>query len=390
MQIPEYFEFFNKTKLCSGKMALENISFDLKSMDSVKPLVVTDNRSVKSGYVKILKKSFYDSGMVIGAIYDRVNDYPSTATVREIAELYRIRGCDSIISLGGNSPAAVAKGLNILVSNRSDNLMDFTDMSRSASLRPFLSVLTSAAAGTETSSEAVIDARSYRSFDLMPDIVYIDARLAKKGNTNQIVNAGLMSLAQSIEACNFKESNPVNDSFAYASISALYSNIAAVVKKSGASKDMPAFINGLAISGIVRSNAAAGLAGAIGLETEKLTGFSAGIVAGIVLPRLLEYKLQKVKTGVRPELLLPIAGIDTYCSTDENRRASLSVELIYELLGKLKDNVPDNIKMMPIPEYMIERIASGAEARGGKNYPKGTTLKVLEMAYHGKKSSEVK
>jgi len=171
MQIPEYFEFFNKTKLCSGKMALENISFDLKSMDSVKPLVVTDNRSVKSGYVKILKKSFYDSGMVIGAIYDRVNDYPSTATVREIAELYRIRGCDSIISLGGNSPAAVAKGLNILVSNRSDNLMDFTDMSRSASLRPFLSVLTSAAAGTETSSEAVIDARSYRSFDLMPDIV---------------------------------------------------------------------------------------------------------------------------------------------------------------------------------------------------------------------------
>ena len=216
MQIPEYFEFFNKTKLCSGKMALENISFDLKSMDSVKPLVVTDNRSVKSGYVKILKKSFYDSGMVIGAIYDRVNDYPSTATVREIAELYRIRGCDSIISLGGNSPAAVAKGLNILVSNRSDNLMDFTDMSRSASLRPFLSVLTSAAAGTETSSEAVIDARSYRSFDLMPDIVYIDARLAKKGNTNQIVNAGLMSLAQSFVSCNFIESIPVKYYFSYA------------------------------------------------------------------------------------------------------------------------------------------------------------------------------
>ncbi len=385
MHIPGYYEFFNKTRISSGKKALENIPFDLKSMDAVKPLVVTDAWSVKQGYADVLKKSFYDSGMIIGAIYDQVHKYPSTATVMNLVKLYRDRGCDSIIALGGASPAAVAKGLNIVVSNKGDNLLDFTDMSKSAHLRPFVYIPTSDALGTETSCEAVIDARIYRSHDLMPDTAVIDPRMIGRNDAKHIAGAGLLALVQAVEACTYAECNPVNDSFAFAAMGLVFNNFRAAMGGMFKSRERASFVNGVAISGIVYSNAPEGLARAIGFEAEKMTGYPAGICAGMVLPYLLDYKLSGVKAGVRPELLLPLAGIDRYCATEEGRRAGAGVDALYGLLAGLDRVIPANMKLMNIPGYMIEKIAAAAEERTGTLFPKGMALAVLDHAYHGNK-----
>jgi alcohol dehydrogenase len=56
MQIPDYFKFFNRTRIVSGRKALENIPYELQSMDAVKPLIVTDRKSVDEGFVKTLVK----------------------------------------------------------------------------------------------------------------------------------------------------------------------------------------------------------------------------------------------------------------------------------------------------------------------------------------------
>lgn len=390
MHIPDYFEFYNKSKISSGKKALENIPFDLRSMNAEKPLVLTDALSVKLGYVSELKKAFHDSGMIIGAVYDRVTGYPSTSTVKEVAVLYRDRGCDSIIALGGSSPAAIAKGLNIIVSNKSTGLISFDDMKNSAPLRPFIFVPSLYADSTETSYEAIIDSRIFRSYDLMPDIVVIDGRILKKGDAEKMLHSGLMAMAQSIEACTFSDSNPVNDSFAYASISSIYQTIEAVTRRCSKSADRLAFVNGVAISGIVYSNAPEGLARAIGFEAEKITGHPAGLIAGIVLPFLLDYKMRNIKEGVRPELLLPLAGIDRYCGVNEKERAAEGVELLFAMSQNLKKVLPRNLQELKIPEYTIRKIASAAEVRTGKGYPAGAAMKILEFAYRGKTSVEGK
>lgn len=386
MHIPEYYEFFNKSKVSSGKKALENIPFDLGSMNATKPLVVTDALSVKHGFDKVLKKSFYDSGMIIGAVYDGVHSYPSTSIIREMAALYRARGCDSIIALGGASAAAAAKGLNILVSNKSDNLFDFTDMSKSGPLGPFIYVATSDSSGTEASCEAVIDSRLYRSYDLMPDIIVIDPRMIGKSDAVKTVNAGLLGLVQAIESCNISVSNVVTDSFALTAIELIRENINASAGSGCKKQERIAFINGVVLSGIAYSNAPEGLARAIGYETEKLSGHPAGICAGIVLPYLLDYQLKNIKTGVRGELLLPLAGIDKYCSVSEKERPKAGVDILFNLVNSLNGKIPLSLKMMNIPEYMLGKIAAAAEERTGKLFPKGTALKVLENAYHGKKS----
>ena len=206
-----------------------------------------------------------------------------------------------------------------------------------------------------------------------------------KRDLQQTVNSGLLGLVQSIESCNISVSNVVNDSFAYSSIELIRENIHSAMK--GRKKnECAAFISGVVMSGIVYSNSPEGLERATGYEAEKITGCPAGICAGIVLPYLLSYRLASVKKGVRGELLLPLAGIDKYCSVPETERPGAGVDELFRLLEGLKGAVPDNLKVLNIPEYKIEQIASAAEQRTGKLFPAGTALKVLQNAYHGIKS----
>jgi alcohol dehydrogenase len=383
MHIPDYFEFYNKTKISAGKSALENIPFELESMNAVKPLVITDKKSVKNGVVKAFVKSFYNSGVTIGAIYDEMPGYASSALLKDLSKLFRDRGCDSIIAIGGDAAASAAKGLNILVSNKSENLLMFEDMTASAPLKPFIFIPTSEARGTETSSEAVIDSHTYRSDDLHPDLVVIDKRMLKWNEKKVTASSAMLALTQAIEACTFSESNPLNDSFAYAAIELVYENLAGALKCHCNKKEKAAFINGVAISGIVYSNAPEGLARAIGFEMEKMTGLHAGLCAGLVLPYALDYKFRFDKAGVRGELLLPLAGIENYCAVHESERAEKSIELLYLLIDNLEGAIPGRIKDLNIPVYMLKRIAEAAEARGGNRYSKGAALKILEHAYEG-------
>ena len=384
MHIPDYFEFYNKTKISSGNKALENIPYELESMNAVKPLVITEKRSVKSGIIKPFVKSFYNSGVTIGAIYDEVPGYISVSLLQNLSELYRDRGCDSIIAIGGDSAASAAKGLNILVSNKSDDILKFVNLDNSAPLKPFIFIPSSDARGTEVSGEAVIDARIYKSDVLFPDVVIIDNRMLKWNGKQNSASSAMLALTQAIEACTISESNPINDSFSYASIEMIYENLAGVMKCHFNKKEKKAFSNGVAVSGIVYSNAPEGLARAIGFEMEKLTGHPAGLCAGLVLPYTLDYKFHFDKTGIRGELLLPLVGIDNYCSVHESERAEKSIELLYLILDNLEGVIPGRIKDLNIPMYMIQKIADAAEARAGSKYPKGAALKILEHAYDGK------
>lgn len=383
MFIPDYYEFYNKTKICSGKMALENIPFELEGMNAVKPLVITNKMSAKNGIIKAFIKSFYDSGVTIGAIYDEVPGNVSTTLLQNLTRLYKDRGCDSIIAIGGDPEANAAKGLNILISNKTDDLRKFADMEHSARLKPFIFIPTSDSRGTETTNEAIIDSCIYKSDDLFPDIVISDKRMIKSVDKKKTVSSAMLALTQAIEACTYSESNPMIDTFAFTSIEIVYENFTNALKCHFNKTEKVAFSNGIAISGIVYSNAPEGLARAIGFEMEKLTGIDAGLCAGMVLPYTLDYKFHFEKTGVRGEILLPLVGVDNYCFLNEGERAEKSIELLYLLIDNLEGIIPGRIKDLNIPMYMIKNIADAAEARSGHKFGKGVAIKILEHAYEG-------
>lgn len=383
MQIPDYFKFYNKTRIISGKKALENIPYELKSMDAVKPLIITDKRSVKDGIVKNIVSAYGDSGLVIGAVFDQAADYVSTNTVIDAAKLFRARGCDSIIAIGGMNSASLAKGLNLLVSNKSDDLLQFETLPDTMELYPSIMVVSSDSTGRETSNKAVIDGRVYLSSELMPDIAIIDSRMLKKREMSFIASSAICALADAVEACSADLANPMNDAFAFASIELICENLTAVFNKGYSGKRKLGLANGIAISGIVSSNAPEGFGGRLSLELSKSTGHSRELCSSILLPYILDYKLRKIKNGVRSELLLPVVGIDKYCSSPESERSSLGVYAVAELVKKAGKYIPVSLKELKIPLYVITNIAESLEKEYAVNFGKGGVLKILESAYDG-------
>jgi alcohol dehydrogenase len=383
MQIPDYFKFFNKTRIISGRKALENIPYELKSMDAVKPLVVTDSRSVKDGVAKELVKAYADSGLVIGAIFDGAADYSSTKIAEQAAVLFRSRGCDSIIAIGSESSASAAKGVNLLVSNVADDLPEIDSLPDIMNLRPFIFIPTSDSTGRETSSECVIDGRIYRSPELMPDIAVLDSRMLKKRGSSEVVISALKAMAEAIEACTQEEANPINDSFAFASIQLISENLSGVIKGFCPGKSRLGLANGIAISGIVSSNAPEGLCSALAGELAKSAGGDKGLYSSILLPYILDYKLENTKSGVRGELLLPLAGIDRYCSVPEGERSRIGVDYLIEMIAGMNKYIPASLNELKIPHYILNNAAQALDARFAKQYGKGAVLKILEAAYEG-------
>lgn len=384
MHIPDHFEFYNRTKICSGDAALEGIPFELESMNAARPLVITDRLSANTGIVKAFKKSFDNSGVTIGALFDEIPDKATGSIVSDLTRLFAERGCDSIIAIGGEPVSSAAKGLNVLLSNRAEGFLKIKNLDKGGPFKPFIYIPTFGATGTETANELLIDDLLFKSDLLSPDIVAIDRRMLKNSRRSNIPASAMFALTQSIEACSLPKANPVNDSFAYASIALVYENLADALRCCFNGREKVALMNGIALSGIVYSNAGEGITRALAFETERMTGYPASVCAGIILPYTLDYMLHSDRTSIRGELLLQLAGIDNYCSVPENERSAKSVELIYLLLDNLEGMIPTSLRDLGVRTEVLKKIAKSAESRTAGRYKKGAAMKILEHAFDGK------
>src|SRR5690606_12212846 len=105
-----FYEFFCPVKLISGVAALEHVPYELSVRSASKPLIITDKGVRGAGLVDIALEAFAGGDLKVGAIYDDVPPDSSLDVVRRAAQLYRDKGCDSIIAIGGGSVIDTSKG----------------------------------------------------------------------------------------------------------------------------------------------------------------------------------------------------------------------------------------------------------------------------------------
>jgi alcohol dehydrogenase len=125
MDMPGYYEFCCRVKIISGHDALEKIPGTLAQLNAGRPMIVTDKGVVGAGLIDIVVNAI-SNGVKIGAIADTVPPDSDLRIVNGLARLYREKGCDSLIAIGGGSVMDTAKGINIIVSENADDLMRFS------------------------------------------------------------------------------------------------------------------------------------------------------------------------------------------------------------------------------------------------------------------------
>jgi len=125
MYLPGYYEYSCRVKIVAGHDALEGIPALLRHVGARRPLLVTDKGVAGAGLVDIVRQAIGDR-LEIGAVADDVPPDSDLKVVHRLSALYRENGCDAMIAVGGGSVMDTAKGINIVVSERAEDLMKFS------------------------------------------------------------------------------------------------------------------------------------------------------------------------------------------------------------------------------------------------------------------------
>ncbi len=422
MHIPGYYEFCNRVKVVSGHKALDQLPEMLKSLKSSRPMIVTDKGVMGAGLIDPVKKSL-GTKLKAGAYYDNVPADSDVKCVLEIAKLYRSSKCDSIIAVGGGSVLDTAKGVNILVSENSDNLMDFTGSGAlKRPLKPLIAVPTTSGTGSEMTLVAVIADHSrnvkmlFPSLFLLPNMAILDSRMTKTLPPFLTAPTAMDAMTHAFEAYTCLAKNPLSDVTAVMGIQLISQNVLAAIAKPGDLKARLALANGSALAGMSFSNSTVGMVHALGHSVGAISHVAHGTCMSILLPYGLEYNLHK--TGhLTAELLFPLAGDEVYSRTPVAERPMKTIAYLRELNkdlqkatgGKhftcLKEIVDRNGKMM-VPKEILPEIAKlslndGAIVFNPEELDYHDILMVLEHAWEGtplnlkkirkgKKSSKIK
>src|SRR5512136_2947779 len=177
MYLPAHYEFFCPVKINSGHRALEHIPFELDALNARKPLVISRRDDSARGLVDVIVDAFKDSEVAIG-IFDGVPPDPDLKLIRELFNIYRGRGYDAIVAIGGGPVAETAKVLNIAVSGRPDDIEGCAGEDQiKRPLKPLIILPTLSGTGYETTRHASFGGRAYVSHFLMPHLAVMDSRI---------------------------------------------------------------------------------------------------------------------------------------------------------------------------------------------------------------------
>jgi alcohol dehydrogenase len=404
MLLPNYYEFCCRVKTVAGHEVLEKIPGMLGAMHASKPMIITDKGVVAAGLIDIVTTAIGDQ-LTIGSVEDDVPPDSDVKVVNSLAKTYVKNGCDSIIAVGGGSVLDTAKGVNIIVSENSDDLMKFTGAGAlKKRLKPLVAVPTTAGTGSEVTLVAVIADHeknrnmAFTSYFLLPDIAVIDSRMTKTLPDFLTALTGMDALTHAVEAYTCLSKNPISDSAALEAITLISKNLLRVVKNPSDQEGRLALATAATLAGMAFSNSMVGMIHTLGHSVGAVCHVAHGTCMSILLPYGLEYNMHK-NGDYAGELLYAIAGDAVYARTPKSQRAVRTVEYIralnqalYDATGGrharcLKEVMGRDGKAM-VPRNKLEIIAKVAQGDGSIFYnpedlDRDDLLMVLEAAWEG-------
>lgn len=336
-----FFEFFSPVKIVAGEKALEHIAFELASLGSAKPMLITDKGVREAGLVKWVEAALSEAGIPVASVFDGVPPDSSTKVVTEIAKIYRAVEADALIAVGGGSVIDTAKGVNILVSEGGDDVEAYSGSGAlTRKLKPFFVVPTTSGTGSEVTLVAVIKdvergmKLPFASSFLLPDAAILDPRMTLKLPGILTAATAMDAMTHSVESFISLAKNPLSDAYAVGAIAKISKHLVPTLKNPGNAQLRLELSVAATMAGIAFSNAMVGLVHALGHSVGAICHVHHGTCMSILLPHVLRYNLEARRDEIG-ELLLPLTSADQYASTPKDQRADAAIATLDAMKDEL-------------------------------------------------------
>lgn len=390
-----YFEFFCPVKIVAGFAALEHIPYELATRGVSRPLIVSDRGVCAAGLVGVVQAALESGGVEANLVFDDVPQDSATATVTAIAKLYRSKGCDSLIAVGGGSVIDTAKAVNILVSEGGDDLSAYAGTNvLKRRLKPLFVLPTTSGTGSEVTAVSVVkDSVSglklpFISQFLLPDVAVLDPRMTLGLPPFFTAATAMDAMTHAVEAFTCLGKNPLSDAYATAAIQKVASHVAGVLDEPSNKEKRLELALAATMAGVAFSNSMVGLVHALGHTVGAVTHVPHGVCMNIFLPHVLEFNLDARRRAIG-DLLMPLAGPDVYAKTPEFERPHAAIAAIRRLRDVLwqKAKLPRSlsetgkVRRDQLPEIARLALDDGPIVMNPVEVTYDAALRVLERAY---------
>ena len=384
---PENIEFVSPVKINSGKKALAHIPFELAALGAEKPLLVTTKTLVKKKQAGKVVDALRASGLTMG-IFDGIGERARLDTVMRLRELFQDADFDSVIALGSGAVMDTAKALIVAVTENTRDLAPFAlEGDRLIGrTKPYMAIPASSGNGDETTPSAFVDEMVFSSVFLMPDIVVVDPCMVAPEDPMKVISGTMAALTHAVEGVTGPFRNPFVDAYAHTSIRMIAHHFVDAVKQPRQKDSRSALVCAEAMAGCAFSNVKPGLAHLLGKAVEPEAVFPAGICMGILLPHVLGFTAARADFFV-DELMLPVAGPETFAITSSELRVGKTISLLQELQFDLYETtdrkLPMTLEDVGIKEDKLEKAAADVAKSNSFGVNLEVCLMLLKQAFKG-------
>ncbi len=394
MFAPDNYNFVCPVKTVSGKRALELLPVELEALNATRPLIIIDEAKSGKKRLNTLVNAFADSDMRIG-IYNVADLDENMATIMQMADVFRQKGCDSILVVGQGTWVDMAKVMNLVVCTDSFETSDGVNPEQiQGPLKPLIYIPTHCGSGFETAPQAKIEKTAYISIRLIPSIVLTDPRMIAVESHWATFNASMIALAHAADAYTGIAKNPLKDAYAFTAIQLIKTHLVKVIQKRAGSQGRLALVNAMTMAGCTLRPTQPDASGADRLHLSMIhilaqaasecSQIHYGVCIGLLLPFTLEFHLS-LNSAFGADLLLPLSDADTYASTTPHLRAPAAINWLRTFLHDLHaitgGKIPRTLAEAGMPRFILNDIAEKALESGLKRYTFSDYLTVLEHAW---------
>ncbi len=364
-----YFEFQNSVKLLCGELSLERIASELKHLGATRPLLLSDNMLAQLGTLARVGDALIAEGCEPAGRFTEIPVDSSLKVVNGIAAHYRKLGCDSLVAVGGGSVIDTAKGVRLVLSQDTDDILaigGFENLTRGKHI-PFIVVPTTAGTGSECTGVAVIRndetevKMEFLSPFVQPDVAVIDPRMTEGLPPRATASTGLDALCHAIEAATCLQANPLSTAYAKAAIRLIAENLAEATRHGRNRKARFAMAVASTMAGIAFSNSMVGAVHAIGHALGGVCHVPHAVAMGILLPHIMRYNMERIAPAYC-DLLPDLVGMEEAQDVPASLRGEAALRAVEVLEQELAAicKLPLTLKDAKVNKEDFPRVASVA------------------------------
>jgi len=379
----QVYGFFIPTVTLMGIGAYKEIGNQIRALGGKKPFICTDKGIVAAGIadqVAIVAREGCDADVVI---FDGTKANPTDTNVHEGLELYRKRGCDLIISLGGGSAHDCGKGIGI-VANNGGNIRDYegVDKSRKA-MPPFIAVNTTAGTASEMTRFCIITDTSRKvkmaivDWRVTPNVAIDDPLLMVGMPPGLTAATGMDALTHAVEAYVSTIATPVTDACALKAIDLIAQYLRAAVANGNDMEARDRMCYAQYLAGMAFNNASLGHVHAMAHQLGGFYDLPHGVCNAILLPHVCRYNLIAKMTRFADIAVAMGENIDGLSDRDA---ADVALESIQTLSADI--GIPAGLGSLGVKEEDLKVMAENAQKDAcGLTNPRCPTLEDVIQIY---------